>query len=242
MRLFCLGLLCCVTLALGCEDETTPKPPSASKNKILPLGASRVEGGRPDFESYRFELWKLLLTEDYEFDYIGTQTDRATYPGFADFPFDPDHEGRGGWTSTEILDGLDDWLRETGPPDIVLFSSPGGNDILGGGVDFPEIVANINAIIDLLQTANPEVTIIIEQLAPGMSAFMTAEFTDAFEQIQREVVTIAAQQTTATSRVLTIDMFTGFEDDLLADEVHYNEAGAKFIADRYYTILQDFLE
>ena len=28
--------------------------------------------------------------------------------------FDIDHEGRGGWTSGEILDGLNDWLNQTG--------------------------------------------------------------------------------------------------------------------------------
>ena len=30
----------------------------------------------------------------------------------------------------QVLNGIGDWLTETGPPDIVLFSSPGGNDAL----------------------------------------------------------------------------------------------------------------
>ena len=37
-------------------------------------------------------------------------------------------------------------------------------------------------------------------------------------------------------------MFTGFTDELLADEVHYNEAGAIFIATRNYNVLVDVLE
>ena len=37
-------------------------------------------------------------------------------------------------------------------------------------------------------------------------------------------------------------MFTGFTDSLFADYVHYNEAGADFIADRYYTVLENILE
>jgi lysophospholipase L1-like esterase len=37
-------------------------------------------------------------------------------------------------------------------------------------------------------------------------------------------------------------MFTGFTDDLLSDDVHYNEAGADFIASRYYVILENVLE
>jgi|TARA_B110000259_G_C13945670_1_gene374601 hypothetical protein len=32
-------------------------------------------------------------------------------------------------------------------------------------------------------------------------------------------------------------MFTGFNDGLMADDVHYNEAGSEFIANRYYNVL-----
>lgn len=240
------GLLLIVIMITGsftsCEDDdTSPKPPSTSINKIMPLGASRVEGARPDFESYRYELWKLLVDGNWDFDYVGTQTDNANYDNLPDLTFDNDHEGRGGWTSGQILGGIDDWVSETGAPDIVLFSSPGGNDILSGSASYSEIISNINTIIDNLQTANPNVTIIIEQLAPGQSGFMTPEYTAAFESMQVDILMIAAEQTTATSQVITVDMFTGFDDSLLADDVHYNEAGAKFIADRYYDVLQDVL-
>lgn len=229
--------------ANSCEEEKiVPKPESTSINKIMPLGASRVEGARPAFESYRYELWKSLAAEGWDFDYIGTRTDRASYDGLPDLPFDPDHEGRGGWTSGEILGGIGSWIRAVGVPDIVLFSSPGGNDILNGLASYDKTVANINAIIDTLQAANPNVTIIIEELAPGMSSFMTPKSTADFNKMQQEVLTIAAEQTTPTSKVTTVDMFTGFNDSYLADDVHYNEAGAKFIADRYYAVLQDILK
>lgn len=128
-----------------------------------------------------------------------------------------------------------------GAPDIVLFSSPGGNDILNGEASFEEIVANINQIIDIIQESNPNVTIIIEELAPGMSSFMTAQLTADFNAMQQEVRTIASEQTTSTSQVITVDMFTGFDDSFLADDVHYNEAGAQFIAERYYDVLQGVL-
>ena len=100
--------------------------------------------------------------------------------------------------------------------------------------------ANINAIIDILQDANPNVAIIVEQLAPGQSAIMTGDLLTYFNNIQIDIVTIAAAQTTANSTVTAVDMFTGFSDELLADEVHYNEAGAQFIADRYFTALEPY--
>lgn len=206
----------------------------------MPLGASRVEGARPDFESFRYELWKDLSENGWTFDFIGTQSDNASYPSFNNKNFDIDHEGRGGWTSGEILDGLEGWLSQTGSPDIVLFSSPGGNDVLTS-LDYNQIINNINAIIDLLQANNPKVTILIEQPAPGRSDFMTPAFIDAFNKIQQDVLTIAEDQSTTSSQVLAVDMFTGFSDRFLADDVHYNEAGAAFIATRYYDVLANVL-
>ena len=230
-------------LIAGCgdDDQTDGKPPNTSLNKIMALGASRVEGARPEFESFRYELWQQLVANEWDFDYIGTQTDEASYDDLNGEPFDRDHEGRGGWTSGEILAGLEGWLDAVGTPDIVLFSSPGGNDLLNGQASLEQVYSNINNIIDIFQERNPDVTILIEELAPGMTSIMTAELTSGFNAVKREVVTIAATQTTSTSRVLTVDMSSGFNDGLLADDVHYNEAGAQFIAARYYAVLADVM-
>ena len=234
-----LGLM--VTLSIFACEGDVPQPQPDSINKIMPLGASRVEGNRPAFESFRYELWKDLKNNGWTFDFIGTQADHANYPTLAGAVFDTDHEGRSGWTSGQILNGINNWLRQTGSPDIVLFSSPGGNDALNN-LPYDQTISNINQIIDLLQANNPDVTIIIEQLAPAYSIFMTGELGTYFTRLQRDVITIAAEQSTQSSRVIAVDMATGFSDALLADLVHYNVAGADFIADRYYTVLTEVLE
>lgn len=222
---------------LGCERLNQ----DSSLNRILPLGASRVQGERPYFESYRYELWQLLVNDEWDFDFIGTLEDDANYPRHNGKRFDRDHEGRGGWTSTEIRYGLPYWVESEGAPDIVLFSSPGGNDILRGE-DYPSILENIVAIIDLLRAKNPNVTILMEQMAPGTVEFMEDEdLTDVFTQIRADVADIASNMTTANSKIIAIDMYTGFDDSMLADEVHYNEKGAEFIANRYYGELKELL-
>lgn len=232
--------------SLSCSenDETIVEEallPSNSKNKIMPLGASRVEGERPEYESYRYELWKLLIDNTIAFDYIGTRKDEASYPDYNDFSFDNDHEGRGGWTSGQIRSEIDSWLGQAGVPDIVLLSSPGGNDALEG-LSYDAAVVNINGIIDIIQSANPNVTILIEQMAPARSDQMTGELTTFLNRLTQDVVSIAAEKSTGTSKVLVVDMATGFNDSLLADDVHYNEAGAQFIAERYFEVLNGFLE
>ncbi|MET1259046.1 GDSL-type esterase/lipase family protein [Flagellimonas sp. DF-77] len=237
--------LCMLMLVFSCSSENpmspSPENPSGSATTIMPLGASRVEGARPEYESYRYELWKLLVDSGVAFDFVGTRDDTSSYPTYTGRRFDPDHEGRGGFTSGQILQGLPAWLQQTGGPDIVLLSSPGGNDALTNQ-SYEQALTNIKAIIDLLQSANPRVTIIIEQLAPAMSSAMTPQLTAFFNQMQEDVPKIAMDERTATSTILVVDMATGFGDSLLADDVHYNEAGAGFIAARYYDVLQGVLE
>jgi hypothetical protein len=223
------------------DDDGFGNHTSNSANKIMPLGASRVEGNSPNFESYRYELWKLLIVERWDFDYIGTQEDPNKDQGIFDLNFDLDHEGWSGYTSGEILENLPNWLSEAGSPDIVLFSSPGGNDALQG-LSYTDALTNVNGIIDELQRVNPEVTIIIEQLAPARSDAMTPALTNYFNQMQQDVLDIAVQQTTGSSSVITVDMATGFTDSLFADPVHYNQAGAEFVANRYYAVLKDILK
>jgi lysophospholipase L1-like esterase len=223
------------------KDDSTSTLQSTSINKIMPLGASRVEGSRPAFESFRYELWKDLTENNWTFDYIGTQSDEAGYPIFNNDEFDTVHEGRSGWTSEEILNVIDNSLTQTGAPDIVLFSTLGGNDGLQN-LPFDQTISNIKAVIDVLQNANPNVTIIIEQGAPGRSDIMTTELTNYFNLLTQEILTIASEKSTTSSQVIAVDMFTGFTDSLFADDIHYNEVGANFIASRYYAILENILE
>ncbi len=221
--------------------DRVPKPISTSANKILILGASRVEGARPDYESFRYELWKDLVENELTFDFIGGETDYASYPEFMGLTFDPDHEGRGGWTSGQILEGLPDWLAEIEVPDIVLFSSPGGNDALNS-MPYDDAIVNINATLDVLQAQNPNVLIFIEQMAPAHSDSMDATLTSYITRYHEDILSMATTKTTINSQVIPINMYTGFTDSMLADDVHYNTAGAQFIADRYYTVLAGVLQ
>lgn len=243
-------LLICFSLLVvfcGCnsndEIETTVEECQSSEGtvNIMPLGASRVQGLRPVYESYRYELWKDLIDGGWSINYVGNEKDFTQYDSYQNFCFDSDHEGQGGWTSTQINNEIERWLNETEMSDIVLFSSPGGNDALQGK-PLESILPNINAIINKIQSHNPNITILLEQMAPGKSSFMNEELTASFDQIHDIIVQIATAQTTATSRVIPVDMATGFSDDFLADYVHYNTDGAKFIAERYYEKLIPYLE
>jgi hypothetical protein len=243
-----LLVVSCICLLIGCQSDQLDQI-NANKeentndipNKIMPLGASRVQGLTPLFESYRFELWKDLIDGGWDFDYIGTETETGSYPNYENLSFDPDHQGKMSWTSEKIFEELESILHETGYPDIVLFSSPGGNDILDG-LPYENVIENINDIIDLFQDRNPNIVILIEQLAPGKTSFMTPELTLIFDQAVLDVETIAQEQTDENSLVIPVNMFEGFVDSYLADDIHYNTEGAEFIAQRHYEVLENVLE
>lgn len=238
----------CICLLLGCQSDeldqgnaTKEENTNDIPNKIMPLGASRVQGLTPWFESYRYPLWKDLIDGGWDFDYIGTETETGAYPNYEGLSFDPDHQGKMSWTSEQIFEELESILHETGYPDIVLFSSPGGNDILDG-LPYENVIENINGVIDLLQDRNPDIVILIEQLAPGKTSFMTPELTATFDQAVLDVEMIALEQTAESSQVIPVNMFDGFADHYLSDDIHYNEEGAEFIAQRYYEVLETVLE
>ena len=199
---------------------------------ILPLGDSRVAGDRPVYESYRYELWKNLLDNGWTFDLVGDQLDGAEYPAYNSLSFDPDHAGVSGATSGQTLTRVRETITVENAPDIVLLGI-GGNDYLQGAGTPEEAIDNINAIIDHLQGVNPEVIIFLEQIAPALSFFMFPSVQADFDQFNADILVTAAEQSDGSSIVIAVDMAADWSDAYLADIVHYNETGAKVVADRY---------
>jgi lysophospholipase L1-like esterase len=65
---------------------------------------------------------------------------------------------------------------------------------------------------------------------------------DYYTRIQNDMDSLVNYLNTPTSTVLSIDMATGFDNDFLADPIHYNQQGASFISDRYYDLLTTIME
>lgn len=125
--LLIFGLLILASCSEDDNNEEASACTSIEKGtKIMPLGASRVQGFPRLFESYRYALWKDLVDGAFDFDFVGTNQDLWEYESYKNFCFDNEHEGRGGWTAAQINANIDAWLKSVGDVDIVLFSSPGG--------------------------------------------------------------------------------------------------------------------
>lgn len=217
-------------------DDSIPDDPVPELN-ILTLGDSRVKGLTPTHESYRYELWKDLIDHDWTIDFIGPEVDAGYYPEYAGLEFDGDHGAYGGYTTLNILRSLEDMLPAIETPDIVLLGIGGVDLIVTGDVD--TAIANIYEIIAVLRSNNPDVSIFLEQIAPGVinlnSQDLLQDFNDAIEDV-------ALSTTTTASTVVSVDMATGWSNSFLADDVHYNELGAKVVADRYFDAIDEHVE
>ena len=194
------------------------------------------KGDEDGYESYRYELWKKFISNNYTIDFVGMQYDDGNYPDFNGFSFDRDHEGIGGIETEGVLDNIDEVLQQVNDFNVVLLCI-GGNDLLNGIDDPQTAIDNIHLIIDAIQNTHPDVTIFIEKIAPGNNEIMTPEFQLKLDEFNQLIAALATIQTNANSNVITVDMYTGFTENLLADDVHYNQDGALFIAERYFNAI-----
>ena len=227
-------------LAVGSQMGELPEGGFPPGTEILLLGDSRVEGDRPTYESYRYELWKNLIDNEWMFDFVGTRSDGANYDDYAGQTFDVDHEGTGGATTTDILNTLNSYQNDPNSPSFgVVLLGIGGNDLLQMS-DPADVIDRINQIIDQLQAINPDVVIFVEQIAPGLSILLPEELVGQFEAFNLDIADLATAQTNSDSTVIAVDMTDGWNDGYLADPVHYNATGAKFIADKYDAALDAF--
>lgn len=238
-----LSVLVLCFLLMSCEDQVNPGQDCNPKLhldttlKILPLGDSRVEGGSPEYESYRYSLWKKLIENAWDVDFIGSRQEQTKQAPVLGTCFDNDHEGTGGAITTDILETLIQIGNGYGVPDIVLLGI-GGNDLLDAGATPAATIANIESIIGQLQSQSPKVIIFLEQIAPGISSLMTPTFTTQFNTFNSGILEVAQRKSNANSKVIAIDMAADWKDEYLADPVHYNLSGAQVVADRYFAAIE----
>ena len=239
-KLYKLAFLLFVFTFVSCIEDTSDEEPPTYEINILPIGDSRVQGNRPNHESYRFELWKNFMENNWNINFIGPNVDTSEYPMVEGEEFDNDHAALGGSTTKSTLFRLQEILDHSDMPDVVLLGI-GGVDLLQE-TSVEDAIINIHSIIDILQEHNPEVTIFMEQIAPARSDLYTDEDLIIFNNFNESIMTVSTERTTEDSQVVAVDMATGWYDILLADDVHYNSLGAKVVADKYFSAIDLNLE
>ena len=228
-----LGATTSTTITIKSNDGTP------GGRRILVLGSSSVEGNATR-NSFRRPLDSLLRSAGYNVNFIGTKNQNSgSTPPTPDF--DRDHEGYGGYRADEVLNGRTGQLslaaRLAGnsadgdalTPDIAVLYV-GHNDIFQGQTP-QNVIDDLAAIISVLRSDNPGVTIVLGQLAP--SAWDNGIHNDAIAELNLLMTSLATSLDNATSRVVAVDLNSGFDTTVYTtDGQHPNPAGEAFIADR----------
>lgn len=221
---------------------------------ILPLGDS-ITHAEINRASYRYFLWKKLIDEGIDFDFVGSMnTQLDTYskgetpqPDYKGKSFDKDHEGHFAWEVNHIWGGrspnnntgsgsLGDWMQEY-DFDIALVHL-GTNDAFMGQ-DNNQTAFELKAIIEKLREDNPNAVILLAKVIPTAKGEREAA---AVDQLASLIPGVAEEMTTEDSPVILVDMFDGFDvNELTYDGVHPNEKGEMEMAQRWFDAIMEAL-
>jgi len=201
--------------------------------KIMALGDSITQGDS-GHNDYRYYLWQQLQAAGYNFDFVGSMT--KAFDGNSEPPnygYDQDNEGHAGYTTAQVLAGVNGWASAT-MPDIVLLHI-GTNDVLNG-VANNTIINNISQIINALRAVNANITILLAQIIPSSG------YTSQISQLNSSIASLVGSKNTAQSRVILVDQYTGINVSTdLWDGIHTNNTGSQKMSSQWFTALQGVL-
>src|SRR6056297_1209896 len=224
-------------LAPGVPQAAQGMESAAVPVRILPLGDSITAGApnTPDPQpTYRMYLYDHLVASGLAagtgFDLVGRYDEHpsGTYDFLRQGEWDHDSESVSGkrtlWASQVVGGAVRDF-----DPEVVLVLI-GIND-LRQDITPQEAAANIEEVVDRARF-KPDVDIVLAEIPPA------AGFEALVEEYNALVREIAASKTTSTSRVVTVDLYTGFDLEVYSyDGVHPNYAGDEWIAERFADVL-----
>ncbi|MCO1576910.1 SGNH/GDSL hydrolase family protein [Crossiella sp. SN42] len=218
-----LTVLGAVTALLG-TVPASPAPAAAAPVRIMPLGDSITAGPG----CWRAYLWDQLRRGGHtNIDFVGTQRG-----GGCAVPHDGDHEGHGGYLATGIANQnlLPPWLSAA-RPDIVLMHL-GTNDVWSA-LSPTAILAAYSKLVDQMRASNPAMTVLVAQIIP-MRPGGCPDCAQRVVALNRAIPGWAAGKSTARSRIVVVDQWTGFDPGAdTNDGVHPVDSGFRKMAARW---------
>ncbi len=199
--------------------------------RIMAIGDS-VTMGATDRVGWRYPFQTQMRNNNCTYDMVGPDSylTNEVRPDTVRAGFDHDHEAEGRRDSTNI----GGQLRQSAPrfkPDVaMLYMSV--QDITADIA--PDRAADgLSGIVARLREGNPNVTVFVARIAPPRPSLVTRT-----NQHNTALANRASQLSNATSRVIAVDMATGWTFGVHAtsdDYVHPAAAGDQLIGNRFFT-------
>jgi lysophospholipase L1-like esterase len=146
-----------------------------------------------------------------------------------------DHEGHWGLRADEVLAQLPEWVASASP-DIALLHI--GHNDLCQGQSIDSTLNDVSAMIDVLQTTNPRMAIL---LAQNIASRWPCH--QRLPEFVARLPALADGKSTAESPVSIVDQHSGFDPLTMTwDDQHPNERGESQMAQRWFEGLRPLLD
>jgi lysophospholipase L1-like esterase len=190
----------------------------------------RNSSGLDDTYGYRYYLYNLLETADYDFDFVGGLQHGAS----SGLTFDYDHEGHGGFRADQIATNVNGYLGANPAPVVLLHI--GTNDI---AQDQGDSADDVETILDAIDNFDEEITVIIAQIIDQNPDNPDYQSVTVFNN---NVETLVQDRITNGDKLILVDMENAltYPDDMF-DWLHPNDAGYQKMADVWFAALEEFM-
>ncbi len=214
---------------------------------VLPLGDSITFGEGSSGGGYRVELFRKAVEAGQRLTFVGTANPNGP-ANVAGQPFPRAHQGhqgyvidQGGFAPTASLSLVLDSALPVVDPHIVLLMI-GTNDINGNNA-LGQAPERLSRLIEKIATSEPEALVVVAQLTPTRDPVLNARI----ETYNAAIAPAIAQLAEAGRHVALVDMYApfvetpNFENALLFDRLHPNDAGYALMADIWYEAIAELL-
>ena len=220
--------------ALSQGGKSLGRPARTIGQRVLAVGDSITLGaGSPG--GYRAILESRLLSEGFKFDFVGGSTENSN--GLVS----PRHEGHGGWSTTDLVNGkagqgakgkLADWLRASNPDTVLVMT--GTNDSVW--VTKQEWTAKYERLLDAIYKQNRNMKVVLASIPKSNNAVTGKDWGEAM--CYDIVKSVVASRRAKGYKITFADTYTSFNPSVdLADDYHPNANGYRKIANAFYGAL-----
>lgn len=217
-------------------DATTISALAATNpklTKVMPLGDSITDGYQIP-GGYRTKLWSNIETAGKHIDFVGSASN-----GPVSLP-DKNHEGHPGWTSVELINGIDAWM-DTHRPKIVLLHIC-TNDIYFGA-NATTCISRLSTLVDKICAKLPlNGKVYVAKIIPWGTAYPGLD--NVVQDFNSRIPGMAAEKAAQGKPVYVVNMYGDetnpdglFQADL-ADGVHPTQTGYNKMADIWWNALK----
>jgi lysophospholipase L1-like esterase len=229
----------------GAPAVFSPCPDAPAPCVILPLGDSITEGFGSSGGGYRVELFKQAVAANKNITFVGTLQNGPTNVSGKAFP--RNHQGHGGFTIDTDANhsGISGSITQNAlnqfKPDIVLLMI-GTNDI-NGNVDIQNAPNRLGRLVDDITTRAPDTLVVVASIAPVVNSGTNSRVMAYNGALPGLVETRASQG----KHVIFVDNYASiatqpnFQNSLMADNLHPNDAGYAALGASFYDIIEDRL-